>query len=146
MICGCVLHFQIHPLLDDGTIHSKPLSIIFVLGLGHVPKKLLANPAFSILGLVPSSHSLGALAISGSSLRRSRPPMAVAKDIITNVLRTSLLRFIKDASGDQCPGGPQRLTRGEELGHAWGMISGVRLWDTQLWGFIGLEDMIVVDY
>lgn len=27
--------------------------------------------------------------------------MAVAKDIITNVLRTSLLRFIKDASGDQ---------------------------------------------
>ena len=30
--------------------------------------------------------------------------MAVAKDIITNVLRSSLLRFIKDASGDQSPG------------------------------------------
>ena len=27
--------------------------------------------------------------------------MAVAKDIITGVLRTSLLRFIKDASGEQ---------------------------------------------
>lgn len=37
--------------------------------------------------------------------------MAVAKDIITNVLRSSLLRFIKDASGDQCPGdGDEHVT------------------------------------
>lgn len=37
--------------------------------------------------------------------------MAVAKDIITNVLRSSLLRFIKDASGDQSPGdGDEHVT------------------------------------
>jgi hypothetical protein len=36
-----------------------------------------------------------------TSAQERRTPMAVAKDIITNVLRTSLLRFIKDASGDQ---------------------------------------------
>ena len=66
--------------------------------------------------------------------------MAVAKDIITNVLRTSLLRFIKDASGDQCPGRPLVDAGWSWAMAAWGMILGVGIHN------LGLEDMIVVDY
>ena len=59
---------------------QAPFSVV----LGRVP--LLGNPAFPCFP---------------TSAQERRTPMAVAKDIITNVLRTSLLRFIKDASGDQ---------------------------------------------
>ena len=61
-------------------------------------------PFSVVLGRVQLLGNPGFFHVFPTSAQERRTPMAVAKDIITNVLRTSLLRFIKDASGDQWPG------------------------------------------